>query len=155
MKKPLFLFLSYLLCIQTISQPYNPSAIDKKAVVLYNQAMQRADEGNLPLAVGLLRQCIDVDARYLDAYLSLAGVYGQLRNYRNCVDYYEKAFAMDSVYSIDYKLPYSINLAGLGEFEKALRAINELLQKKPPKNPTSLKAAEYRKQSYQFAVDHA
>ena len=32
-------------------------------------------------------------------------------------------------YTIEYKLPYSINLAGLGEFEKALNAINELLDK--------------------------
>jgi hypothetical protein len=32
---------------------------------------------------------------------------------------YEKAFAIDSNYTSDYRLPYSINLAGIGEFEKS------------------------------------
>ena len=36
-----------------------------------------------------------------------------------------------------------------------MNAINELLDKKPPKNSTSLKAAEYRKRCYEFAVDYA
>ena len=40
--------------------------------------------------------------------------------------------------NINFLIPF--NLAGLGEFEKALNAINELLDKKPPKNSTSLKA---------------
>jgi outer membrane protein OmpA-like peptidoglycan-associated protein/Tol biopolymer transport system component len=56
---------------------------------------------------------------------------------------------------MDYKLPYSINLAGNGRFEKALEAINELLDKKPPRNPNSLKAAQYRKRSYEFAIEYA
>ena len=70
-------------------------------------------------------------------------------------DYYEKAFALDLNYTIEYKLPYSINLAGAGEFQKALDAINELLDKKPPKNPTALKAAQYRQRCYEFAVNYA
>ena len=117
--------------------------------------MERAQDGNLISATGLLLQCIEIDNKYIDAYLSLAGVYGQLKNYRTSTEYYEKAFVQDTNYTIEYKLPYSINLAGLGEFEKALNAINELLDKKPPKNSTSLKAAEYRKRCYEFAVDYA
>ena len=102
--------------------------------------MERAQDGNLIHAAGLLLQCIEIDNKYIDAYLSLAGVYGQLKNYKSSIEYYEKAFVQDTNYTIEYKLPYSINLAGLGEFEKALNAINELLDKKPPKNSTSLKA---------------
>lgn len=37
--------------------------------------------------------------------------------------------AIDSNYTIDYNLAYSIQLAGVGEFEKALDALNELLTK--------------------------
>jgi outer membrane protein OmpA-like peptidoglycan-associated protein/tetratricopeptide (TPR) repeat protein len=155
-QKHLSAFISCILCIQVLAQPaYNPASIDKKAVALYNQAMQRAEEGNLSLSAGLLLQSIEIDEKYVDAYLSLGGIYHDMRNYKNSVLYYEKAFALDPTYTMEYKLPYSINLAGLGEFEKALAAINEVLDKKPPKNPNSLKAAEYRKRSYEFAVDYA
>lgn len=155
MKKP-FLFLSLLLSFNFLqAQVYDPSKVNPKAVTLYNQAMERAQGGQLPLAVGLLQQCIETDSKYLDAYLSLAGVYGQMKNYKNSALWYEKAFSLDTGYTIEYKLPYSINLAGMGEFEKALSAINDLLDKNPPKNSTSFKAAQYRKRSYEFAVNYA
>jgi tetratricopeptide (TPR) repeat protein len=115
--------------LNSYSQTYDPSKVNKKAVALYEQALQRAEDGNLTLSAGLLLKAIETDNKYLEAYLSLAGVYGQLKNYNTSIGLYEKAFAMDSVYTIDYKLPYSIQLAGIGEFEKALIAINELLEK--------------------------
>ena len=155
MKKLIILFATFFSLHISYSQPYDPSKINKKAVQLYNQAIERATDGNLALAVGLLQQCIETDKRYVDAYLSLAGVYGQLKNYKNSVGIYEKAFVLDSNYTIDYKLPYSIQLAGMGEFERALVAIKELLDKKPPKNENSLKACYYRKHCYEFAVDYA
>lgn len=151
------LILLFALCIATQASfsQYDPGKVDKKALSLYDQAMQRAESGNLTNAAGFLLQCIEIDKDYVDAYLSLAGVYGQMKNYRASTDYYERAFAKDSGYTIEYKLPYSINLAGMGNFEKALDAINELLDKKPPRNSTSFKAAEYRKRCFQFAVDYA
>jgi outer membrane protein OmpA-like peptidoglycan-associated protein/tetratricopeptide (TPR) repeat protein len=156
MKKLISLLFYCLAFFISYSQPpYDPSKVNKKAVQLYNQAMERAQDGNLTLAAGLLLQCIEVDNKYLDAYLSLAGVYGTLKNYKTSTGYYEKAFELDPAYSMDYKLPYSIQLAGLGEFEKALGAINELLDKKPPKNENSLKACQYRKRSYEFAIEYA
>ncbi|WP_276500497.1 OmpA family protein [Terrimonas pollutisoli] len=155
MKRLLIFFLALLYSVTSFCQSYDPSKVNKNAIVLYNQAMERAQDGNLTHAAGLLLRCIEIDNKYLDAYLSLAGVYGQLRNYKASVEYYEKAFPQDTNYTVEYKLPYAINLAGLGEFEKALNAINELLEKNPPKNSTSLKAAEYRKRCFQFAVDYA
>ncbi len=109
----------------------------------------------MPMLLHFCKQSLEMDKRYVDAYLSLAGIYGQIKNYKSSVENYEKAFAMDSNYTIDYKLPYSINLAGIGEFEKALLAIDDLLAKKPPKNSNSLKAVNYRKRCYEFAVDYA
>jgi outer membrane protein OmpA-like peptidoglycan-associated protein/tetratricopeptide (TPR) repeat protein len=155
MKRFVLLLISYFLFQNAFAQPYDPSKVNKKAIPLYNQAMQRAEDGNFTLAAGLLQQCISIDKKYVDAYLSLAGVYGQIKNYHSSVEYYEKAFAQDSDYTIEYKLPYSINLAGMGEFQKALDAINEFFIKKSPKNSTSFKAAEYRKRCYEFAVDYA
>ncbi len=136
------------------SQSYDPEKVNKKAVTLYNQAMERAQDGNLIHAAGLLLQCIEIDKNYTDAYLSLAGVYSDLKNYSKCVEFYEKGIAIDTEYTIEAKLPYSIALARLGQFEKALGAINEFLEKKPPKNSTSLKASEYRKRCFEFAVEY-
>src|SRR3990170_793941 len=154
--KKLFLYLiTYIFLYSSFSQSYDPGKVNKKALALYNQAMEQAQDGHLTKAADLLQQALQIDNKYLEAYLSLAGVYGQQKNYTSSIEYYEKAFGQDPDYTIEYKLPYSINLAGQGEFEKALNAINELLDKKPPKNSTSLKAAEYRKRCYQFAVEYA
>lgn len=154
--KKLFLYLiTYSLLHGSFAQSYDPDKVNKKAIALYNQAMVQAQDNHLTQAAELLQQAIQIDNKYLEAWLSLAGVYGQQKNYKSSTDFYEKAFAQDPDYTIEYKLPYSINLAGQGEFEKALNAINELLDKKPPKNSTSLKAAEYRKRCYQFAVEYA
>jgi tetratricopeptide (TPR) repeat protein len=152
-KLSLFLIASVLLN-SLLAQSYDPDKVDKKAIKLYNQAMVEAQDGRLTNAAELLQQAIGVDNKYLEAYLSLAGVYGQQKNYKSSIEYYEKAFAQDAGYTIEYKLPYSINLAGMGEFSRALDAINELLEKDPPKNSTSLKAAQYRKRSYEFAVEY-
>ena len=62
---------------------------------------------------------------------------------------------LDSDYTIEYKLPYSIHLAGQGEFEKALAAINQLLDKNPPQTGATYKAAIFRKRCYEFAIDFA
>ncbi|MGZ8524284.1 MAG: OmpA family protein [Chitinophagaceae bacterium] len=154
--KKLFLYLiTYALLLSSFSQSYDPGKVDKKAIALYNQAMEQAQDNRLDNAAGLLLQAIQLDSKYLEAWLSLAGVYGQQKNYKASIEYYEKAFGQDAAYTMEYKLPYSINLANMGEFEKALQAINELLVKDPPKNSTSLKAAQYRKRCYEFAVDYA
>jgi tetratricopeptide (TPR) repeat protein len=147
MKRPLLLLTSYFLLLTSFAQSYDPTKVNKKTQQLYEQAITRAQEGNYANAVGLLKQCIEQDNKYVDAYLSLAGVFGQLKSYQESVNYYEKAFAMDSVYSNEYKLPYSINLAGLGNFDKALSAIQSLLSS-PKLNVNTKKAAEFRKLSY-------
>ena len=60
---------------------------------------------------------------------------------------------MDPVYSKTYLLPYSISLAGIGKFKQALNTVNEFLAN-PTLNPQSIKAGNYRKSAYTFAVDY-
>lgn len=155
MKHLLIFFTAFIFISSSNAQSYNPDKVNKKAVALYNQALERAQDGNLASAAGLFQQAIEADKKYVDAYLSLAGVFGQIKNYTSSCKYYEQAFALDSDYTIEYKLPYSINLAGQGEFEKALIAINQLLGKNPPQTSQTYKAASFRKKSYEFAIDYA
>lgn len=151
-----FLYLTFCVLLFSVSsaQNYNPSKINKKAVVLYEQAMSRVEKENFASAAGLLLQAIETDKNYVDAYLVLADIYGKIKNYKSSIEYFEKAFALDSVYTLDDKFSYSKQLAGDGQFAKALAAINELMTKKPPKNPVSLEKMEKRRRSYQFAVDY-
>lgn len=136
------------------AQPYDPAKVNKKAVALYTQAQERAESENYASAAGLLLQAIEADKNYVDAYLALGSVYSVLKSYNSSINYFEKAFALDSVYTINYKYSYAHCLAGLGMFEKALVAINELFAKSPPKNSTRLKEAEARRKSYEFAVEY-
>jgi outer membrane protein OmpA-like peptidoglycan-associated protein/tetratricopeptide (TPR) repeat protein len=133
---------------------YDVSKINKKAIDAYTKAMAKIQNDDYVGAIPLFQDAIQKDPNYIDAYLSLAGVYGQLKNYQQSVDTYEKAFSLDSNYTSFYRLSYSINLAGSGQFEKALNTVNALLERKDL-DPRSRKSAEYRRDSYQFAVDFA
>jgi outer membrane protein OmpA-like peptidoglycan-associated protein len=150
--KPLFILFSILSFSISFAQ-YDVSKINKKAVESYNKGLFYAEDGNFNDAIRHLQEAIQKDAKYVEAYLSLAGVYGQMKNRSQSVATYEKAFAIDSNYTSDYRLPYAINLAGLGQFDKALFTIERLLSSSNA-SPNTRKAAEYRKRTFQFALDY-
>lgn len=149
-----FLLFATLLFACGAGAQYNPEKINKKAVAIYNQAMQQAEEGAYPAAVRLLNEAVQKDPVYVEAYLSLGGVYGQIKDHEKSVAAYEKAFALDSNFTSDFRLPYSINLAGMGQFQKALNTVDALLAR-PNLSTSTHKAAEYRRKAYQFGVDFA
>jgi outer membrane protein OmpA-like peptidoglycan-associated protein/tetratricopeptide (TPR) repeat protein len=152
---PVFLiFFLFAICFSSFAQ-YDPTKIDKKAVALYEKGLELADAANYKGALAVLQQAVARDDRYIDAYLSMAGIYGQLKDYPQSVAFYEKAFGMDTAYTSDpgLWLPYAINLAGSGKFEMALQVANKILSR-PNLHPTTKKAAEYRQKSFQFAIDH-
>ena len=85
--------------------------------------------------------------------MSIAGVYSQLK-LRKVQPTTTKKPCIDAAYTRDFKLPYSVQLAGLGQFDKALAAVNELLATNPA-NPNTVKACNLRKRCYEFMVDYA
>lgn len=136
------------------AQPYDAEKINKKAVALFNEALAKAEDGKGLDALPLLKQALDKEPRYMDAYLLQAVIYSDYKRYDDCIGAYEKAFAIDSVFSFEYRLPYSIALAGKGEFEKALNNINILLSAEKL-NPNTRRSGEFRKKSFEFAVNYA
>lgn len=152
MKKLVLLFASFLFFFTSFTQVYDPSRISKKIKTLYDNGILKAQDGDYNEAISYFRQAIYLDSNYVDALLSLAGVYGQTKKHELAAEYYLKAFAIDSVYTKVYKLPCSINLAGMGEFEKALQMVNEYLSN-PRLGENSRKAGEFRKKSFEFAVE--
>ncbi|HVV06131.1 MAG TPA: OmpA family protein [Puia sp.] len=148
------LLAAILLSAPSAWAQYKPEKVNKKAARLYSKALEQAEAEDFKGGIETLKEAITIDNGFEDAYLSLAGMYGELKHYQDAIDNYEKAKAIDSNYFLDYNLPYSINLAGKGDFDKALDAVNSFLTV-TNLNEQSRKAGDYRKRCYQFAIDYA
>jgi outer membrane protein OmpA-like peptidoglycan-associated protein/tetratricopeptide (TPR) repeat protein len=150
-------FVSHILLLTSNivhAQWYDPNKVNPKAVDIYMQSVDATEQGNYKDALIDMNKALKIDPKYIGVYLSRAGVYAQLKDYQSSVTDYEKAIQMDPVYCETYLLPYSISLAGAGQFQKALNAIDTFLTI-PGLNQYSTGAAAYRKTSYQFALDYA
>jgi len=154
MQKALLLFLLLAGFLQSKSQWYDPGKVDHNANTIYNLAINKAQNGDYASSIKMINKAISIDPKFVDAYLSLAGINAQMKDYSSSVSLFEKAFSLDSLYTRDYFLPYSISLAGCGRFSDALKAVNFFLLT-PNINERSIKAGEFRKNTYQFAIDYA
>lgn len=146
--------LSFLVLPVLVIAQYDPSKMKWKAVELYERGIRKAQEDDFKGGISILKEAVKIEPRFLDAYLSIAGMYGELKDYQGSIENYEKAKAIDAAYFKDFNLPFSINLAGKGEFAKALEAVNEFLTI-PNLHEQSVKAGEFRRKSYQFAIEYA
>lgn len=148
------LFFSLILISRLQAQTYNPDAVNKKASETYTKALNLLQDGERKEVIPVLQKAISYDANFVDAYLSLGGVYGDLKDYANSVANYEKAISMDSIYTKYYLVYYSQNLAGLGRFSDALNAVNKFLtiEKLSDKSRNN---ALHLKSNYEFAIQYA
>ena len=149
MNKFFFFFIFCFAIISASAQSNNP-----KAQKAYDDAMLQLRDDQIRDAIPLLGKAIDDDKDFIEAYLSLAGVYVAMKNYPKAIQYYETAQNKDTAYFKYYLLPYSIDLAGAGRFEDALNAVNKFLTI-DKLGDKSIKSALYRRNCYQFAVDYA
>ena len=118
----LFLFSCQLFIVNlSNAQVSDPAKINPKAVKLYNEGMEKQLTDRYDDAISYFLQAIYLDSNYIDAYFSLAGVYGQTKKSDLAVEYYEKALRKDTAATKVFKLTLAINLAGMGNFDKALR----------------------------------
>ena len=150
MKRLLPALMLLILQLPARGQGYDPAKVGKKAAAAYRKALDIASEGRFREAIGQIDLAIAADARFVDAYLSKAGLYGELKDYARAVEQYEKAFSLDQVYTAEYRLPYAINLAGMGAFSKAKVALDMFLASSSL-DERSRKAAAYRLDCMTFA----
>ena len=136
------------------AQNYNPDKVNKKAGAIYAKAYEAAEAGNYEGSLKLLAEAQAIDPKFLDVYLSRAGIYAELKNYDASIKDFEYGFKLDSVYASTYLLPYSISLAGTGQFAKALIMVNHFLAT-PKLNSQSIIAGKYRHSTYEFALKKA
>ncbi|RFM25982.1 OmpA family protein [Deminuibacter soli] len=152
--KNIFLAVSILFCAASAMAQNGQKPVNKKSLEAYEKAMLQLRDGLVKDAIPLLGKAIEYDPAYIEPYLSMAGVYGELKEYQKSVDYYEKARSLDSTYFKYYCLPYSINLAGLGRFEDALHATDSFLSI-PNLNEKSVRGGRSARHCYEFAIDYA
>ena len=141
-----FVLISTFAFAQTPRQSSNPKALKK-----YNEALVALEDNRSAEGIALLGNALQIDSNFIDAYLSLAGALGNTKQYKKAVTVYDRARLKDSIYFTPYLLPYAINLAGLGQFEEALTAIRNFLTL-DGLSGRSIKAAQYRKKTFEFAV---
>lgn len=148
----LFLIANFLFLFSS-AQWYDPEKVNAKAGAIYGQAYEEAIAGKYAQALLHLEEALKLEPRFVDVYLSRAGIYSEMKNYTAAVASFDTGMAMDPVYSQTYLLPYSISLAGTGNFSRALDAVNRFLEN-PSLNEQSRKAGNYRKSVYTFAVEY-
>jgi outer membrane protein OmpA-like peptidoglycan-associated protein/tetratricopeptide (TPR) repeat protein len=152
--KCLSAIIIFLFFIHPLLAQYNPDKVGSKAAQLYTKALDLARDDQFKEGIEVLKEAIKVDPRFEDAFLSMAGMYAEIKQYEESVKYFEKAKAIDSSYFDEYNLTFSISLAGMGAFDRALESVNEFLAI-PDLNDASRKLGEYRKRCYSFALQYA
>ena len=153
MRKLLLLLFILPSFFQADAQWYDPEKVNHKANTIYNLAINKAQMDEYPTAIKMINEALKIEPRFVDAYLSLAGIYANMKDYKSSAVNFEKAFELDAPYSNYYLLPYSISLAGDGRFKESLKAVETFLTI-PSLNERSKKAGEFRKKTYEFAVDY-
>ena len=148
----LLAFCQLMIANYSSAQISNTAKINPKAVKLYNQGMESASDNKFDNAISYFLQALYLDSNYVDALLSLAGVYGQSKKSDLAVEYYEKAIRKDTAATKVFKLTLAINLAGMGNFHRALNVVNDYLSN-PKLGEASRKAGEFRKRSFEFAIE--
>ncbi len=151
MKKYFCIVAMAFTCLTSMAQWYDPDKVNKKAAKAYGLAYEEAEAGKYQDAINHINEALKLDSKFVDAYLSRAGIYSTIKNYGQAVKDFETGLSLDSLYANTYLLPYSIALAGAGKFTDALHAVNKFLLN-PKLNQQSIKAGKYRKSAYEFAL---
>jgi tetratricopeptide (TPR) repeat protein len=99
-----FLFL-FIIAYNSVLAQYDPNKINPKALEAYNKGIEKANEGKYKDAIESMEEAIRRQPNYVDAFLTLGGIYGQMKNHDQSIASYEKAFAIDSNYTSDMRLP--------------------------------------------------
>lgn len=144
------LFFSAL-CSQGFGQLYNPDKVNKKAAATYQMVFEALDNGDYNNAKELCYKSMQLQPDFVDAWATLASIYGEQKNYDSAIYFFDKAISYDPLYTQGLQVPYSINLAGLGRFKEAREQVLKIVNDST-KSSRYKESAMQRLKQYEFAI---
>lgn len=132
---------------------YSHAQKKSKAEKAYDDAITQLENGNIDNGLNLLLQSYKADPRSMNTLTALANAFNEAKQYDSAVIFFEKARVQDSKAFNYFNLNYSIALAGIGKFPDALKVLDNYLLI-PNLSDRGKNAADYRKKTYQFAIDY-
>ena len=152
----LLLFAQFVLLIclpgRIFSQKYTTKqTTSAKALSAFLAGKSQADNDHPDIAQGYFEKALKADSNFIDARLSLADNYVELRDFFKAEKQYEKALALDSIYKPVAFLFLAYTEWELDKYaETALHTTSYLRSK--PQNESKKRAAERLLASAQFAA---
>lgn len=152
----LLLFAQFVLLIcqpgNIFSQKYTTTqTTSAKALSAFQAGKSQADNNQPDIAQGYFEKALKADSNFIDARLSLADNYVELRDFFKAEKQYEKALALDSIYKPVAFLFLAYTEWELDKYaETALHTASYLRSK--PQNESKKRAAERLLASAQFAA---
>lgn len=150
LKIVVLLFISYLICLAPVTAQDNYSTKNKKAIGLYEDAIQKAKVRDGEGAKLALLKAIEKDPLFVEAHMMLAYIYSDLSQMEKAVEEMKKAIETSPSFS-------SVNFFSLGKFQfaagnykDAKKNIETFLQK-PSENADINKEAKLLSLSCDFA----
>ena len=80
------------------AQWYDPEKVNKKAKIIYEAAYEFASQGDYAQSIKKLEEALKLEPKYVEVYLSRAGIYADMKNYQGSVADFKKAFSLDSIF---------------------------------------------------------
>ncbi|WP_447641146.1 MULTISPECIES: OmpA family protein [Chitinophagaceae] len=125
-----------------------------KAEKAYDAAISLLENGDYDNGLNILLQSYKDSPKSINTLTALANTYNEIKQYDSAVLFFEQAEIVDSAAFRYFNLNYSIGLAGIGKFAEALKAVERYLNISNLSSRAKA-AAEYRKKTYEFAIDYA
>jgi len=152
--KRLFLLIIFLILIVfcAFAQSGKLSVTNKKAIELYNRAIESYERYDYETAVKWLIESVQKEPKFIEAYLLLSQVFEEMHDIDNAIATANKAIAINP----DFYTGIYFNLGNYylykGEYDNAIKSFDKYLGYKNIK-PQSAKIAEKLKACCLFAID--
>src|SRR5690349_14421936 len=121
------IFFCLFLCISIAGFSQAPlSTKSKKAIELYTEADNYRVRGQFESAITLLKQAIDKDENFVEAYYRMGIVYMNMRQYAKAIEYFENGLKRTTDLRSQKTFWYEMGEAYLlvGEYEKAMKVLS-------------------------------
>jgi len=141
------------LLLFVVAAPFCRAQKISKAEKNYEAAITFLDNGEYDRGLNLLLESYKEDPKSINTLTALANTYNEIKQYDSAVLFFEQARMQDSKAFNYFNLNYSIALAGMGKFLEALKAVNSYLAI-PNLGTRGKSFADYRKTTYEFAIDY-